>query len=487
MNRMHRMPPPIPSAGGDDPRLWEEQIASWLPAARWFAGKDQPLESVSISDFVRLPACGGLALTLLDAHTASGAIRCVVPLATASGTDASGHADLAAWLVRMAFDGTTLEAHHGTFVGRTIVAAPPLERWQEVSLAVLGGDASNSSLLVRSAGGEGRGSGAGGAVVVKLLRHCQPGIHPEVEVGRFLATATTWRQTPPFLGWIEYVPHLPDSPRTVILTVHSFVPECSSAWDRLATLLADGGLAGPQRHTILAIVEALGLATAGLHAALSSRADIADFAPRPASRAGREALAGALVAHARQTLLAARLQQGPKPLAHRLESLARAADRLCEPLAAVAHAGTTAAEIRVHGDYHLGQVLIGPDDRTVLPIDFEGEPRRSLATRREKTSAMKDVAGMCRSFDYLLSHAAGSGAESQAAGDTSRATLVAAFLGAYRGAAVGADWWPADAAEEAILLSAFTIDKAVYELAYELANRPAWVAVPLAFLESQLP
>ena len=114
-----------------------------------------------------------------------------------------------------------------------------------------------------------------------------------------------------------------------------------------------------------------------------------------------------------------------------------------------------------------------------MPIDFEGEPTRPIAERRRKTSAAKDVAGMLRSFDYLWAHV--DRLHGLAHGNP--ATLAEAFLEAYRRGAAGEPWWPADADEEQRLLAAFTLDKAVYELAYELANRPDWVEVPLGALE----
>jgi maltose alpha-D-glucosyltransferase/alpha-amylase len=153
--------------------------------------------------------------------------------------------------------------------------------------------------------------------------------------------------------------------------------------------------------------------------------------------------------------------------------------------------------IRVHGDYHLGQVLVAEQynkllvaeqcdkllvaEHGVLVIDFEGEPGRSLAERREKTAAAKDVAGMCRSFDYLLRHVAKSTGRPFAAADLQR--LEDCYLEAYREVAAGQPWWPADRESAGQLLAVFKLDKAIYELAYELNNRPDWIDVPLAAVE----
>jgi maltose alpha-D-glucosyltransferase/alpha-amylase len=136
--------------------------------------------------------------------------------------------------------------------------------------------------------------------------------------------------------------------------------------------------------------------------------------------------------------------------------------------------------IRVHGDYHLGQLLVA-EKGSVLVIDFEGEPGRPLAERRGKTAAAKDVAGMCRSFDYLLRHVAKLTGRPYDTADLER--LEACYLAAYREVAAGQPWWPADRETADALLAVFKLDKAIYELAYELNNRPDWIDVPLAAIE----
>jgi trehalose synthase-fused probable maltokinase len=166
--------------------------------------------------------------------------------------------------------------------------------------------------------------------------------------------------------------------------------------------------------------------------------------------------------------------------AARLPTALAQPERLIAGLEALARLPITASDIRVHGDFHLGQVLVGPDDARILVIDFEGEPGRSLAERRAKTSVCKDVAGMCRSFDYLLRHVARTTGADYGADDL--ALLEQTHLDAYREIARGHAWWPTDTAEADGLLAAYTLDKAIYELAYELQNRPDWVEVPLAAL-----
>jgi len=433
-----------------------DRIAAWLPTARWFAAKGESIAAVAVADQAELP--GGITLAIVEVAIGSGEkSRYVVPI-DREGRDASLTPAFAGWLVDAALGGSTTTAARGSFQGHATHSSAP-RGFEAPTVAPLGGDASNTSMLVEA---------AGAAYAVKLLRRCREGIQPEVEIGEFLSRDVPWDGTPRLRGWLE---HRADGAATAIATVHDFAPACTSAWDRLVALCGAGGLAGPHRAEILGIVAALGRATAGMHRALGSRMDRAAFAPEPATAAGRSAAAARMTAHAREVfkLAAARL---PTALAH--------PERLIAGLEALARLPITASDIRVHGDFHLGQVLVAPDDVRVFVIDFEGEPGRSLEERRAKTSVCKDVAGMCRSFDYLLRHVA------RTTGGTYRvddlALLEQTYLDAYREIARGHAWWPTDATEADGLLAAYTLDKAIYELAYELHNRPDWVEVPLAVL-----
>ena len=454
------------------------RIAPWLPTARWFPGKDRAAGSVRVIDRIEIPGTGGLAVALVDSAGAA----LVVPVDPLTGRDAAADPALAAALARLALGGGAVTGLQGSLVGRPVgargseAAALPRAALPTAGLRVrpLGADASNTSLVIEG------GAAPNGALVLKLLRQARPGIHPEVEFGRFFATSTDWRGTPELLGWVEYLPATLDGEPSAVATLHTFEPGCTSAWDVLVAWLANGGLDGANKEPTLDLARHLGTVTAQMHRALASRADSPDFAPEPATSAGRRALGHRLATHARKVLAASALAASSSPaLAPRLARLAELAPAISAELETLAAAGTTAADIRVHGDYHLGQVLVDESAGRVMPIDFEGEPTRPIAERRSKTSAAKDVAGMLRSFDYLWVHVD----RIHGLGHGNPATLAEAFLEAYRRGAAGELWWPADADEERRLLAAFTLDKAVYELAYELANRPDWVEVPLGALE----
>lgn len=449
----------------------EAAIAAWLPGARWFAGKGAGSLRVSIRDAAAVPGTAVEAAVVDVAHDA-GSDR--YWLALAAGEDAAFAPEFAGWVVRTALAGDRLNGAAGTFRGHPTAVA---ERGSgtdavagPVAVVPLGGDASNTSLRVSLGRRE---------YAVKLLRRCRPGVQPEVEVGRFLAEAG-WNGTPRLVGWLDYQPTAGDP--TVLATVHEFAAGCTTAWERLVDLTRAGGVCGPNRPAILEVVAAIGRATAELHRAFGSRSDVPAFAPERADAGWATAEAERMAGHAAGVLdlVQARLPMLPAAPAEDARRLLDHREEIEARLRSLSSACTSSLLVRVHGDYHLGQVLVGEPGPRVLVIDFEGEPGRSLAERRRKTSVCKDLAGMCRSFDYLLRHAARSAAEPYAAEDL--ATLEETFLDAYRSIARGHDWWPADPAAAARLLAVYRLDKAVYELAYELANRPDWIEVPLAAL-----
>jgi maltose alpha-D-glucosyltransferase/alpha-amylase len=243
--------------------------------------------------------------------------------------------------------------------------------------------------------------------------------------------------------------------------------------------------------TFLDTAWVLGARTAELHRALASDPNDPEFGPAPFTPLDQRSLYQSLRNQARQTLIVVNRAAGRLP-----EDVQQAARDLVasEPAIEVRYRSLlegrlTAQRIRVHGDYHAGQVLWTGKD--VVIIDFEGEPARPLSERRRRRSALVDVAGMIRSFHYA---AYGLLLDPVAAGSAARAEdlamlepwinywyvwTAAAFLRGYRATAADASFLPASDDEFARLLDAFLIEKAIYEVAYELNNRPDWIRIPL--------
>jgi maltose alpha-D-glucosyltransferase/alpha-amylase len=315
----------------------------------------------------------------------------------------------------------------------------------------------------------------GARLVLKSLRRPQPGLNPDLEIARFLTTRTAFREVPRLAGWVEYEGR---GGTFSLAVLQEFVPNQGDGWKHvLATLRQRGAAIERASDPLLDEVQRLGATTGGLHAALASDPSAAEFAPEPVTRTDVERwaddIARDLGGDDIQRLLGDRRGRAAGPEGQRARVLAA-----LSPL-------TATVKIRVHGDYHLGQVLKTADGFVI--IDFEGEPARPLAERRRRQAALRDVAGMLRSLDYAA-HAVG-----REAPEVERAArLVAltvwedrarrAFLTGYR-AAVSASAVPLVPAAEPALLracAAFELEKACYELLYELNNRPDWVAIPLA-------
>jgi trehalose synthase-fused probable maltokinase len=359
----------------------------------------------------------------------------------------------------------------------------------------------------------------GDKLLVKVYRQIVPGENPEVEIGGFLTDACARRCAPRVLGTIHYED---EEGSSALAIAQEFVANRGDAWkttlellaayferavqgtlppaEPVRSLLADAqaeiapeveALVGPS----LEMARLLGQRTAQIHLALASGTEPA-FAPEPFTPAARAAFKEGAQRLAATTLdlLAARIGT--------LSGLARAAAEralarqqlLATRLEAVVEGSyAETALIRCHGDLHLGQVLdLGGD---YLIIDFEGEPARPLAERRAKASPFKDVMGMIRSFDYAAESAArerrklngiADPGRLQAVAELWKRTVKATFLRTYLESTAGAPFVPRDERTLRILLDVYQLDKVVYEVGYELNNRPEWVDIPLRGLNQIL-
>ena len=224
-----------------------------------------------------------------------------------------------------------------------------------------------------------------------------------------------------------------------------------------------------------------------MHLALSSRPDEEDFAPEPFSVLYQRSVFQSMRALLRRVFqdLKSNLRNLPEPSREEASSLLQSEPIIVDRLQKFMSRKFSAMRIRIHGDYHLGQVLYTGKDFII--IDFEGEPIRELTERRLKHSPFKDVAGMIRSFHYAVHNAALKQASIRPK-DASRLEpwtnlwyryVSEIFLGSYLDAVKTATFLPSDKEELKIMLSAYLLEKAVYELGYELNNRPEWVLTPL--------
>jgi maltose alpha-D-glucosyltransferase / alpha-amylase len=332
--------------------------------------------------------------------------------------------------------------------------------------------------------------------VVKIYRKLEPGINPEVEIGRFLTEVAGFANTPALLGAAEVVE---GDKRSAIGVVHAFVSNQGDAWtvsaaylDRFVDeqrLLAsnDERKESEDQVSYLRYMTQTGKRVAEMHLALASNKELPDFVPEPTRPEEVQRWTDDIIARAERIfdILAQRrdaLREVDRPL---VDQFLAEHDSLPARLKALMPRDIDGLNIRHHGDFHLGQMLIVKED--IFIIDFEGEPRRTLAERRRKAPAARDVAGLIRSIDYSVTAALDralkiapdeQGKLALALADW-RDAAIAAFLAGYRETMAGQPLWPADTQAADKMLNFFLLEKALYEIEYELAHRPDWLRVPL--------
>jgi maltose alpha-D-glucosyltransferase/alpha-amylase len=489
--------------------LERDVLPSFLGARRWFADKDKALQTARLQAAVPLAADDpGFLFALIEATTDRGISRYCLPLTIKwtrfdrsgahlahivagvrrgprEGTllDCCADRDFAALLLRKLHAGEAVEFQDRRIAFRPTEAFRAMPRPAIEGARAVETEQSNTTVIVDA------------AFVIKFLRRINPGVHPEVEIGRFLTDVAAYHGTPPLLGAIELVE---GEETSALAVVHGFVGNQGDAWsvtngyldrfiDEQRVLTSDVHTESTELAAYLLRMRQIGRRTAELHNALASRDEIADFAPEPITRADVTAWTEALLQRVAKTLDDLAAARGRLEADRRTaETLLARRDEILGQIRSLLPEHLEAARIRHHGDLHLGQMLFAKDD--VYIIDFEGEPQRSLAERRRKGPPARDVAGVVRSVDY--STTAAFDRAQQAWPDDSgrlaeglerwRQDAVAAFLSAYRESLANPRLWPRERADADRLLKFFLLEKVFYEIDYEFANRPGWLHIPLA-------
>ncbi|MER2602395.1 MAG: putative maltokinase [Candidatus Competibacter phosphatis] len=523
-------------------RLIRDVLPEFLPTQRWFAGKGGRIERVEFDPYdiwveqtewvlarVRVwlvdrpePQDYGLPLALAWEGDGEDKLRPLRPHALARVRarakmgllyDAFANKQFGQALVKMIGRNARIPLGSGwlRFTATRAFAELAGDHPESLLIQRLALDSSNTTLNV------------GDRMLLKGYRRLQPGISPELEMGRFL-TEAGFANAAPLAGGLEYEDQ--EGNTIALALLQGFVANQGDAWsytqDYLKRFLDDGRqpgdtlrTAGQDAHASYRLFAAtLGRRTGELHQTLAQTIGDPAFDPelitandtaewldrvREEAKATFERLESVrhrLSEPARslaEQVLAARIGvphagRYASLVAQALESRGTAAARARQIEALTPHAMKT----RYHGDYHLGQVLVAKDD--VIIIDFEGEPSRSLAERRAKHSPLRDVVGMLRSFDYAahvaLRQATADGACDRAAlwphlSDWERQARTA-FLDGYVAVVGDSPGYPADPDQVKVLLELFTLEKACYELRYELDHRPDWAEIPLGGLRELL-
>lgn len=516
----------------------EARLPDVLKAQRWFAGKARAIQSVRIVESVPVPArSSAVFLLFVRVEYEDGAPELYTfPLTAAFGEqaaqiqqdlpgsivstlkvqtkdreqtgvlyDALWNPDFSSALLSVIGQSVRSTGESGTLIASSTQAYHDLIRGDAaLDPAVLKAEQSNTSVAY------------GDRLLLKVYRRVENGINPDVEIGRILTTMH-FPHSPPLAGSLEYVRSNGETVTVAIL--QGFVHNQGDAWTYtleafdhyVARCRAQSTGREPARTFVGTLLEAaqgdipifareligpyldsaarLGQRTAELHVALANDRGNPDFTPEPFSleyRRSRYESMRRMTSHT-CSLLKGRLKDLPPGTEQEARRVVSDEPRIENRFRAFLELETRALRIRCHGDYHLGQVLW--TGRDFFISDFEGEPARPLSERRMKHTPIMDVAGMLRSF-YYAPYAALSRQQPDLLTDDGGARfepwirfwhgwVTAVFLKAYLGIAERASFWPGSQTEFHVLLDAHLLEKSVYEIGYELNNRPDWVWIPV--------
>jgi maltose alpha-D-glucosyltransferase/alpha-amylase len=456
------------------PQLERDALPPFLQRQRWFAGKDRRLAGATIAVLDPIGELeDGLAIAIVEARFARGdSQRYLLPLACEWNAEP---ADRLANLRKFRRSGALVDAPErfalvalGSLQPTPMFQKPP----ENPGVRRLGAEQSNTSVLIEDYG------------VLKIYRQLHEGIHPEIEMTGFLMSRG-FEATPALYGTVE-------RSGFTVGVLFQWLRNQGEAWTHGLDFLrrfVEASILGPLEGSppdaaqpvssdnfYFTLARQLGRRTGELHVALCPTEPVDPaFTPEPLTPEDIAAWKGAARARAEEVLprVDALSEEHRSKILTRIDALPGRLDVL---------------KTRYHGDYHLGQVLVVRNDFSI--IDFEGEPLRPIAARRTKSSPLKDVAGMLRSFHYVEAtvvrellelHPARAEAVMRCAAGWRR-QVVDAFLDGYNEATRDCPSVPHDPGTRRALLDFFLLEKTLYEVSYELANRPAWVAIPVAGL-----
>ncbi len=489
------------------------QLIEFLKRQRWFGGKGKPLADARVVDAIALSQGADrrlLALVCFEYRgcsqeryvmpftirpvTEQGDARALVELPESSShewvCEATEDAETWICLYNGIAQGRKLAGQSGCLMGRALPQGREELAKTVREAKVLSAEQSNTSVILDR------------RAILKLIRKLDTGINPDSEVLEFLTTKTTCRDVPVLLGVMAYEDGLGEEPQPATVAVlQQFVPNVGDGWSyalaHLGKLLDEGcktvdrgdslskavaATSGP----FLSDIRHLGEITGNLHVALASNQELEAFCPEPTTDRDYERWRAGMHKHLVEVCRNLRAMPQDQQSAVGLmggEGIELEATGLkrFEDLQILSRERT--AKIRHHGDYHLGQVL-----KTVggfVVIDFEGEPVRPLEERRAKVCPLKDVAGMLRSLNYAsqvaLKQRATASATAVVLTREWEGAARAAFLDGYCSVAKPgqAVFLPTTWKEALRVIQVYELDKAFYELQYEMRNRPDWLSIPL--------
>jgi maltose alpha-D-glucosyltransferase/alpha-amylase len=518
--------------GAGSVRLATVNLPEYFPKQRWFAGKSRVIQTARVIDWASLDHSKSV-LAIVEIQFERDAPHLyLTPLAMTFGNAADELQKTApnAVITPIVSGGVPGLLHDGLLDDETCsVLFSLIENNRDLSgqntrisgvrgtvfRDVLG--LADTPLPVRRGSAEQSNTSIlyGDRFILKLFRHLEAGLNPDAEIGRHLTEQTNFNQVPPFAGSIEYGNDT-NSESSTLAMLQGLVPNEGDGWkwtleelnryfetrapnefsDTVAVGLRNAmelsedppsQLAKDHVGIYLDSAATLGRRTAELHMALALPTNDPAFAPEPMTAQDLDTLLGGLRQHASRVfdVLKERVSFFPDEIVEIAASVLIQRRHILDRFKGLQLENLRTQQIRIHGDYHLGQVLKVKTDFVIL--DFEGEPARSLVNRRAKQCPLKDVAGMLRSFSYAV-YSSLINYTTRHSADFTRLepwallwerSVTAEFLRAYRTTAQDQEFLPNDSADFQKLLDIFLLDKALYEVLYEMNSRPAWVRIPL--------
>ncbi len=519
-----------------------QALRRYVSRARWFGGKGRTIRALEIADHLAVPTPGGPIYILLieTAYTSGPGERYMVPIGFAGWDlqakimqespasviaplrlkgqegilyDAAAGEDFPSGLLQMIARGRSRKMDGGHVIARrgskfaTVLDGKTLP----IPSRILKAEQSNTSVIYKD------------TFFLKLYRRVEEGPNPDAELSRCLTENTDFNNLPAYTGSIEW--QRPQSSPTTIALLLQLVPNEGDAWsytlDNLgrsfahALTLREKLVEPPELPRSVLVVDPdsipiavrdfigaayvemvglLGRRTAELHLALLSLSQNPDVTPEPFSLLYQKSLYQSVRGLILKIFgeLEGNLRSLDRPTAEAVKQVLGAKKTILSRVQRILEKKIEAMKIRTHGDYHLGQVLYTGKDFVI--IDFEGEPARSLTERRLKQPALRDVAGMIRSFHYaahgsILLRAAQQGADVDYLrhwADLWYFYVSGIFLHAYVKAVADSRVVPKDERDFTTLLETFILEKAIYELGYELNHRPDWLMIPVRGIEQIL-
>jgi trehalose synthase-fused probable maltokinase len=476
--------------------LERDVLPRYLRACRWYASKDDAAPSVTVEKSLTISDLPDAKVLILGVKTNEAAKRYLFPIRAIwecerpqTGVVCELRAGPAAgWLIDAFSDDqfvrVLLEGIRRTKCSSATVASLVFCRSQ----AFDPGCSFAQSDIKRSGAEQSNTSVTAGEAILKAFRQIEPGVHPELEMGRYLTETAGFGHVPKLLGSIEFVCPSTGS-RTALCVLQSLIRDGKDGWEyvtaHLKKMRAEDRAGQGSAHELMSLAGKLGKRTAELHQAFGAATSNPAFEPEPASEDWLLQWKGSLLSSVSSVLgnVADRMNNFAGADSVIAKSLVARNGELTARVRARLPRSTKAKLTRLHGDFHLGQSLVTQGD--VFIVDFEGEPMRPLAERRSKHLPLRDVAGMLRSLEYASATAAQDAELTEEETSTVQelsCRMQSSFLLAYSQAIAGCVSFPQDLTQADDLLELCLIEKALYEVQYEMANRPDWIKMPMAGL-----